>query len=327
MRWSVVSAALAAAFVLAPVAAGYAPALSQDFSITNEAPADAGRRDLMRQLQAWWDAHAYYPKEAAASDVDGTVKLHLVIHADGVIFLVYIDESSGSRSLDEAAFSTFSKGFVRPYPGAPDTTVDISAHYVLAHRHDQPAAAGYTQVASKRPFTISNEAVSPSVVDTMLQRTCTGTVVRRGIRNHPIYGWRNTAEAIFFRKPDGTPWVKFREIGVGGTGVKSVELGALVVTRVTEVGKSAKWTGQEERVPGGGDGGYATFTVWPEGDGRLVGDIEHPYGTVEFTCSEDVVPAITSTKGLEFAEPVQPAAVPEALHYRPGHAPPSFTKP
>ena len=152
MRLSVVSAVLAAAFVLAPVAAGHAPALSQDFSITNQEPADAGRRNLMRELQAWWDAHAYYPKEASASDVDGTVKLHLVIHADGVIFLVYIDESSRSRSLDAAAYTTFTKGYVRPYPGAPDTTVDISAHYVLAHRHDQPVAAGYTQVASKAPL-------------------------------------------------------------------------------------------------------------------------------------------------------------------------------
>src|ERR1700685_1742033 len=58
MRLSVASSALAAAFVLAPVAAGYAPALCQDFSITNQvAPAIAGHPDLMRQLQAWWDAH------------------------------------------------------------------------------------------------------------------------------------------------------------------------------------------------------------------------------------------------------------------------------
>ncbi len=54
MRLSVASAALAAAFVLTPMVAGYAFALSQDFSITNEEqPADASRGDLMRQLQAW----------------------------------------------------------------------------------------------------------------------------------------------------------------------------------------------------------------------------------------------------------------------------------
>jgi len=69
MRLSVASSALAAAFVLAPVAAGYAPALCQDFSITNQvAPAIAGHPDLMRQLQAWRDAHAYYPRHASNSD-------------------------------------------------------------------------------------------------------------------------------------------------------------------------------------------------------------------------------------------------------------------
>ena len=41
MRLSVASSALAAAFVLTPVAVGCAPALCQDFSITNQAqPAD-----------------------------------------------------------------------------------------------------------------------------------------------------------------------------------------------------------------------------------------------------------------------------------------------
>jgi hypothetical protein len=69
MRLSVASSALAAAFVLTPVAAGYAPALCQDFSITSQVgPANPGHRDLMRQLQAWWDVHAYYPRQASNSD-------------------------------------------------------------------------------------------------------------------------------------------------------------------------------------------------------------------------------------------------------------------
>ena len=75
MRLSVASSALAAAFVLTPVAAGYAPALCQDFSITNQEPANAWRRDMMRQLQAWWDAHAYYPRHASNNDEAGTVKV------------------------------------------------------------------------------------------------------------------------------------------------------------------------------------------------------------------------------------------------------------
>src|SRR5271170_7825519 len=122
MRLSVASAALAAAFFLAPVAAGYAPALSDDFSITNpEEPADAGHRDVIRQLQAWWDVHAYYPRHASNSDEGGTVKLHLVIWPDGNIWRSEVAQGSGSPSLDTAAVAVFRGGFVRPFPaGAPE---------------------------------------------------------------------------------------------------------------------------------------------------------------------------------------------------------------
>jgi hypothetical protein len=55
------------------MASGLAPALCQDFSITNpEPPPDGGRRDAMRPLQAWWDLHAYYPRHAANHDEEGT---------------------------------------------------------------------------------------------------------------------------------------------------------------------------------------------------------------------------------------------------------------
>src|SRR5215469_9875506 len=115
MRVSVASSALAAAFFLTPVAAGYAPALCQDFSITNQlVPANVGRRDVMRQLQAWWDAHAYYPRHASNSDEGGSVKVHLVIHPDGKIWTINVVESSGSRSLDTAGDTVFRGGFVRP---------------------------------------------------------------------------------------------------------------------------------------------------------------------------------------------------------------------
>jgi TonB family protein len=216
MRLAVASSALAAAFVLTPLAAGYAPALCQDFSITNPAePGNVGRRDVMRQLQAWWDAHAYYPKRASSSDEGGTVKVHLVILPDGRIWTVDVVESSGSRSLDTAGSSVFRGGSVRPFPkGAPKADIDISLHYVLAHRHDQPVAAGYTPVLSKSPFTITNDPVKSPVLETMLQRTCTGTMVLGGTPNQPLYGTRFAAQAIFFRKPDGTPWVQVFRAGV-----------------------------------------------------------------------------------------------------------------
>jgi TonB family protein len=181
MRLSVASSALAEAFVLTPVAAGYAPALCQDFSITNQVePANAGRRDLMRQLQAWWDVHAYYPRRASNTNEGVTVKVHLVILPDGRIWTFNVVESSGSRSLDAASSSVFRGGFVRPFPeGEPKADIDISLHYVLAHRHDQPVAAGYTPVLSKSPFTIMNDPVKSPILVTMPQRTCTGSVVRR----------------------------------------------------------------------------------------------------------------------------------------------------
>jgi TonB family protein len=294
MRLSVASAALAAAFVLTPVAAGYAPALSEDFSITNqEAPADAGRRDLMRQLQAWWDVHAYYPRHASSSDEGGTVKVHLGIYPDGRIWTVSVMGSSGSPSLDTAGSTAFRGGFVRPFPaGMPEADIDISLHYVLAHRHDQPVAANYTPVLSKRPFTITNDPVKSPILDTMLQRTCTGTVVKAGIRNHPIYGSRYWAQAIFFRRPDGTPWVKFYEGGYS------------ILAPVTEVGKVVQWTGREEHI-GAGKSAFTQYTVWPDGDNDLRGNVEvsqvfdsynqdlNRGGTVDFTCATEVVPAIT----------------------------------
>ena len=76
-------------------------------------PSGAGerrRRDLMRQLQAWWDAHAYYPRHASNNDEGGTVKVHLVILPDGRIWTIDVVESSGSRSLDTAGVSVFRGG-------------------------------------------------------------------------------------------------------------------------------------------------------------------------------------------------------------------------
>jgi TonB family protein len=297
MRLSVASSALAAAFVLTPVAAGHAPALCQDFSITNQVePANAWRRDMMRQLQAWWDAHAYYPRHASNRDEGGTVKVHLVILPDGNIFNMWLVESSGSRSLDSAGAAVFHGGFVRPFPqGEPRADIDISLHYVLAHRHDQPVAAGYTPVSSKSPFTIMNDPVKSPILETMLQRTCTGWVVKNGISNHPVYGMSSTAQAIFFRKPDGTPWVKFYAWGNPS------------LAPVTEVGKMVQWTIQEQQ---GKDVAWVHYTVWPDGDNHLRGAIGSvvyrfgfPYsnnigGPVDLTCATEVLPAVTWNDGF-----------------------------
>ncbi len=299
MRSSVAPIALAAAFVLTPVGAGYAPALCQDFSITNQVePGNAARRDVMRQLQVWWDAHAYYPRHASNNDEGGTVRVHLVILPDGRIWRVDLVGSSGSATLDTAGSTVFLEGFVRPFPaGEPQADIDLSLHYVLAHRHDQPVAAGYTPVSSKSPFTIMNDPVKSPILETMLQRTCTGTVVRGGITNHPWYGMTSTAEAIFFRKPDGTPWVKFYDWGFPH------------LAPVTEVGKMLQWTGRREGTKG--DFFWTQYTVWHDGDNHLSG----VYGTrqinrfgiaynnniggpVDLTCATEVLPSITWNDAL-----------------------------
>jgi TonB family protein len=298
MRLSVASSALAAAFVLTPVAAGHAPAMCQDFSITNQEPANPGHHDLMRELQAWWDAHAYYPRHASNNDEAGTVKVHLVVIPDGRIWIVNVVESSGSRSLDTAGDLVFRGGSVRPFPeGEPQAEINLSLHYVLAHRHDQPVAAGYTPGLSKSPFTITNDPVKSPVVDTMLQRTCTGTMVLGGIANHPIYGMHSWAQAIFFRKPDGTPWVKFYEQGFPS------------LSPVTEVGKMVTWTGRREEVGGGNSKyiRYLQFTVWADGDNHLSGLVGsrmfNIFGVpvnrntggnyVDLTCETEVLPTVT----------------------------------
>ena len=303
MRLSVASSAVAAAFALTPVAAGYTPAWCQDFSITNEvAPPIAGHPDLMRQLQAWWDAHAFYPRHASNNDEGGTVKVHLVILPDGRIWTIDVIGSSGSHSLDTAASSVFRGGSVRPFPaGETQADVDISLHYVLAHRHGQPVAAGYTPVVSKGPFTITNNPDKSPILETMLQRTCTGTLVFNGIPNHPSYGMHSSAEAIFFRKPDGTPWVKLSERGFNG------------LSPVTEVGKMLTWTGRMETIPGNGGGQYRwhQYTVWPDGDNHLKGAIALLYSrtgdayiangggdTVDLTCATQILPTITWNDSL-----------------------------
>ena len=270
------------------------PRCARISSITNQVePANAWRRDMMRQLQAWWDVHAYYPRHASNSDEGGTVKVHLVILPDGRIFKVDMVESSGSHTLDSAGSLVFREGFVRPFPaGEPNVDVDLSLHYVLAHRHDQPVAAGYTPVSSKRPFTIMNDPVKSPILETMLQRTCTGTVVKNGIKNHPWYGMRVWAQAIFFRKPDGTPWVKFYEGGYPS------------ISPVTEVGKMVQWTGRQEGHPY--SVWWTQYTVWPDGDNHLSGDAgslqydkfgaaysSHVGGPVDLTCATEVSPAIT----------------------------------
>jgi TonB family protein len=290
MRIFVASAALCVAFVLMPAAAGYTPAWSEDFSITNpEVPVDGSRADVMRQLQAWWDVHGYYPRHASLNDEGGTVGIRLDIRPDGRIRSVQVARGSGSQSLDAAALRTFTGGFIRPFPeGVPGTELDISLHYVLAHRHDQPVPVGYKPMPLKAAFSIANDPVKPPLLEKMLQKTCTGTIVTSGIQNHPLYGIRYYgSKLVFFRQPDGTPWVEFHEGG------------RMSISPVVEVGKLVSWRGPTSaRAMGPGSVFY--YTAWLEGDNKLTGSVSRDNalnpnageGTIDFTCAQEVVPQI-----------------------------------
>ncbi len=175
--------------------------------------------------------------------------------------------------------------------------MDISLHYVLAHRHDQPAAAGDTPVSSRRPFTITNDPVKSPVLETMLKRVCAGMIVLGGVPNQPIYGMHFDAQAIFFRKPDGTPWVKFYERGYQS------------LAPVTQVGKMVTWTGRQEYINVGKEmaSQWLQYTVWPDGDNHLSGAVgsrmfnnigvaynsNSAGNTVELTCTTEVLPTVT----------------------------------
>jgi TonB family protein len=125
--------------------------------------------------------HAYYPRHASNNDEGGTVKLHLVVLPDGRVWSVDVVGSSGSRSLDAAGYAAFRDGFVRPFPeGEPQADIDISLRYILAHRHDEAMPVGYTPVLSRSHFSITSDPVKSASLDTILQRTCTGTVVKGG---------------------------------------------------------------------------------------------------------------------------------------------------
>jgi hypothetical protein len=253
MRSHVASIVLAAVFVLAPAAAGYAPALSQDFSITNKVVAGG---EWIGKLQAWWDVHAWYPPDALEKKEDGTVKLHLVIHENGEVWTEQLVQGSGSKSIDIAGFYAFHGAHLLPFPPgtpAPQADVFLTLHFVLAHQQ------------SKSPFTIGNDPVQGAVVDTMLERTCTGTV-------EPLWGWasgRYAIVAIWCHRPDGTKWVKLYQNGTGPN-----------YRPVTEIGKSAAFRAP----PINAKASWSSYWVWPVGDNRLSGTVVDPYGTFDLTC-------------------------------------------
>ena len=283
MKPYIAVAVLAAVLVLIPAVAGYAPALAQDFSITNQNDVQVEGAvlgtDWIKKLQAWWDVHAYYPKEAAAKNESGNVKLHLVIHPDGKVWLIKPVEGSGSKSIDQAVFWTFHNMFLQPFPPgtpAPQADVTITLHYVLS---DQPA---------RKPFTITNAPVKNSVVATMLQRTCAGTVLIGGWGPNRWGASQDNVRVIFYHKPDGAAWIDFWPGGHFG----------LVQRPVTELGVSAQWNDMPRNY-GQGLIVVPHYAVWPAGENHLSGTVTDVgprafdgEASIELSCDTTTVPQI-----------------------------------
>jgi TonB family protein len=123
-----------------PVAANPAPAQSTDGQNSSLRVEGANLpANWIRQLQAWWDLHAYYPPAASEHNVGGNVKMHLLIHANGVVWKDDVVESSGSKELDIASYLVFHNAHLHPFPPgtvAAEADVYITMHYVITHRHE-----------------------------------------------------------------------------------------------------------------------------------------------------------------------------------------------
>ncbi len=284
MRSSNASIALAAVLILAPVAAGCAPALAQDFSITNPEPSVRVEGavlgpDWVRQLQAWWDKHSFYPGEAAQKNVSGTVKVHIVVQPDGEVSTIHLEEPSKSKFLNNAAYLAFRDAHLHPFPPgtpAPRADVTITLHYVLTHGVVAAAAA-----ASKRPFTVTDKPVEAANASSLQPKTCTGLLVVNSATGEldSWYGRREWARAIFYRTPDGKRRVKFWT----AAGSRDVP--------VNETDGSAGWLGQRQNA--GPHSVQLRFSLWPAGADHVGGSVRDIYtsdtldGAIELTCAPE----------------------------------------
>jgi len=254
MQSYLASAIFVGAFVLAP-----ALAWSQDFSITNKIEPIGPGNEWTRQLQAWWDMHAWYPPDAKENNKEGTVKAHLTVRPDGQIWTIDVVQGSGWKSIDTAAVYAFHGGRLRPLPPAPpapQADANLTLHFVLGH------------LPSKPPFTITDDPVHGTVVDANAERTCSGIV------NQPFGGPEGgyfRIEASWFRKPDGKPWMKFYWAGKGPLEIP-----------LTELAVSAQWT--TPPVVRMNNTWVTHYAAWPDGDNRISGTTIDPEGVFELTC-------------------------------------------
>ncbi len=284
MRSSNASIALAAVLILAPVAPGCAPALAQDFSITNPEPSVRVEGAVLGP--DWVKSNCRHGgtitlsiPAGAGKDVSGTVKVHIVVQPDGEVSTIHLVEGSGSKYLNNAAYQAFRDAHLHPFPPgtpAPRADVHITLHYVLTHGEVAAAAA-----VSKRPFTVTDKPVEAANTSSLLPKTCTGVLVLNSSSGE-LDSWRGRhewARAIFYRLPDGKARFKFWT----SWGSKDVP--------VNESDGSAGWLGPRQPVKGGFN--QLRFSLWPAGSDHVAGSVVNIYsgmteeGTIDLTCAPE----------------------------------------
>lgn len=86
----------------------------------------------MGRLKQWWDQHSFYPKEASQTNEGGSVKVRIVIAADGQVMSIEVVQGSASSVLDAAAVAVFRNARLPPLPpGTPAQPADVvvTLHY------------------------------------------------------------------------------------------------------------------------------------------------------------------------------------------------------
>jgi protein TonB len=116
-------------------AAAHAPAGQNAAGQAGDANSGAA---WMGKLKQWWDQHSAYPKEASQTNEGGTVKVRIVIAADGQITSIEVVQSSGLSVLDAAAVAVFRNARLPVSPsGTPAQPADV-----VVTLHYRPADSG-----------------------------------------------------------------------------------------------------------------------------------------------------------------------------------------
>ncbi|ROO29283.1 hypothetical protein SAOR_04210 [Salinisphaera orenii MK-B5] len=102
----------------------HTPELDTPAARTDETPgngaggtSDQATDDYIVRLRAWLSRHKQYPQQARNDDIEGTVRLYIVVDQDGQVISHHIERSSGSAVLDAAAEQMLRQA--QPLPSMP----------------------------------------------------------------------------------------------------------------------------------------------------------------------------------------------------------------